>query len=91
MSNQVTCPSQCQTGHNRCLRVCASQAGGDVEAAKRREEELQRELQAQRDAVVRTQDELNSFKTSFEASMGATDEGKVLLKLKEIDDMVRTL
>eukprot|EP00750_Incisomonas_marina_P003012 INCI12808.3.p1 GENE.INCI12808.3~~INCI12808.3.p1 ORF type:complete len:1011 (+),score=198.42 INCI12808.3:601-3633(+) len=72
------------------LQKVKDSAGGDVEAAKRREEELQRELQAQRDAVVRTQDELNSFKTSFEASMGATDEGKVLLKLKEIDDMALT-
>ena len=71
--------------------VLSIKAGGDVEAAKKREEELQRQLLAERDAVTKTQSELNSLKGSFEKTMATTDEGKMLLKRKHIDDMVRCL
>lgn len=65
------------------------QTDGDLEAIRRREEKLRQQLSEQQEEVSRTQAELSSVKGSFEQSMASTQEGQMILKKKEIDDMVR--
>jgi len=69
--------------------VILLQTDGDLEAIRRREEKLRQQLSEQQEEVSRTQAELSSVKGSFEQSMASTQEGQMILKKKEIDDMVR--